>query len=407
MSEEFMTIIKEKNVFTLYQPIVDLKTSDVLGYEALSRGPEGSNYYSPMALIEESARMGCTWELEMIFRQKALEGAKSMPADKMLFLNVDPNVIKSPDYRVGMTKETLDEIGIEHIKIAFELTERTMITDYPAFQCLLENYRSQGYAIAMDDVGAGYSGLKTINEIRPEYIKIDMDLIRNIDKDSFKQALIKAFVETAIHTNIKVVAEGIETKEELKMLILLGVHYGQGYYIQKPEMGFKKTSDGLVKRIEAYNQIAQNITGFAQEYHYISSLISCEKPDWYEPMTKCLTVKNHMTKSSIKSVCICENERPVGLVMKSKMDAYMSAQYGYALYSNRPISNVMNKKPLIVDRFTPISVVAKHAMERDDEELYDDVIVTQSGKLIGLVPMKKIIEYTLMYEKTVPKSIIP
>lgn len=404
MSEKFYHIIKEKHVFTVYQPIIDLKKGDILGYEALSRGPEGSKYYSPLQLIDEATHLGCLWELEMLFRQKALEGAKTMPSEKMLFLNVDPNIIKSSDYKTGMTKATLDDMGLEHIKIAFELTERTMITDYPAFQCLMENYRNQGYIIAMDDVGAGYSGLKTINEIRPHFIKIDMDLIRNIDKDTFKQALIKAFVDTATQTNIRVIAEGIETKEELKMLILLGVHYGQGYYLQKPEEGFRPLERDLLHRIENYNQMAKNIMDYSQEYHYISNLLSCDVPDSYESMTKCISVKNHMKNNGIASVCVCENGRPVGLVMKSKMDSFMSAQYGYALYANRPISNIMNKLPLVVDRFTPISVVAKHAMDRSDEEIYEDIIVTEAGKFIGLVPMKKIIEYTLVYEKNNAKE---
>lgn len=399
MSEGFYDILRHQKVHAVYQPIVHLKNGAVMGYEALSRGPEGSVYYAPMQLIETAVKEDCLWELEMIFRQKSLEGMKNLPEEAFVFINVDPNIIKSSAYKTGMTKEYLKSIGADNRTIVFEITERTAITDYPAFQCLLENYKSQGYLIAMDDVGAGYSGLKTINEVRPNFIKIDMDLIRNIDKDVFKQALLKAFVDTAMTTNIKIIAEGIETKEELKTLIVLGVDYGQGYYLKKPSYVIEPLAEEVQDKIKAYNKIAHNLNGFSKEYHYISNLLSNGYGEVYEPMTKCVSIQRYFNQSKANSVCVCENNRPVGMVMKSKLDASMSAQYGYALFSGKPIANLMNTSALIVDAYTPIAVVAKRAMERDDQDLYDDIIVTQSGAYAGMVPMKKIIEYTLMYEK--------
>lgn len=401
---QFREILSSKKVSSVYQPIVNLKTGEVVGYEALSRGPVGTNFYSPIALIEMATKLDLLWELELLFRQKALEGIKEMRGGQMLFLNVDPNVIKSPEYKTGMTQAFLKAYGADKIQIVFEITERTAITDYQAFQELLDNYRSQGYLIAIDDVGAGYSGLNTINQVRPNYIKIDMSLVRNIDKDTFKQSLLKAFVETSKSTHLKIIAEGIETKEELKTLILLGVDAGQGYYIQKPMAEICGISNEVNERIISYNKIANNLTHYSNEYHYVSNLIGCTPPIVYEPMTNCLTIKNHMGTHYENSVCICEKNRPVGLVMKSKLDGCLSGQYGYALFANRPISHIMNKNPLVVDCYTPISVVAKNAMGRCDQELYDDVIVTKADQIMGLVPMKKIIEYTLMYEKNNAKE---
>ncbi|MBM7561607.1 EAL domain-containing protein [Fusibacter tunisiensis] len=144
----------------------------------------------------------------------------------------------------------MDKLAISENKIVFEITERTAINDMVSFKEILDNYRSQGYMVAIDDAGAGYSGLKTIHEVRPHFIKIDMDLIRNIDKDSFKQSLIKALIDVASTTNIKIIAEGIETKDELKTLILLGVHAGQGYYLRKPDKSFPILDEDLIKKDE-------------------------------------------------------------------------------------------------------------------------------------------------------------
>jgi len=401
------SIIREEQITTYYQPIVNLRSGEVLGYEALSRGPEKTPYYSPLVLIERAKVHQKTWELEMLFRKKALERLNEIKQDKLLFINVDPDIIKTNEFKSGLTKEYLNSIGGEEKSIVFEITERTAINDYEAFYKILENYRSQGYQIAIDDVGAGYSGMKTINEIRPNYIKIDMDLIRNIDKDAFKQALIKAFVDTSMITNIKIIAEGIETKEELKTLIILGVHAGQGYYLKKPSDQFGEIESEVLVRIRDYNKISNNLNEYSKEYHFISNLITSHENLVYESMTPCITVKHYLDKSNLKSVCICENNRPVGIVMKHNMDATMSGQYGYSLYSNKQVSKVMNSKPLVVDLYTPIHVVAKSAMERSDETIFDDIVITKSSRYYGMVSMKRIFEYTLMYEKNNAKESNP
>lgn len=400
----FLEILENESITSLYQPIFSLKNGEVLGYEALSRGPVDTPLYSPLKLIEMAHVMGKVWELEMLFRQKALENARMLKNDQLLFINVDPDIMKSNEFKSGLTKEYLDQNGLSENSIVFEITERTSINDYEAFQQVLENYRRQGYQIAIDDVGAGYSGLKTINEVRPHFIKIDMDLIRNIDKDAFKQSLIKAFVDTSITTNIKVIAEGIETKEELKTLILLGVHAAQGFYLKQPDKVLSGAEAHLIKRIKDYNQIANNMNAYSSEYHYISTLVSETEQPTYESMTHCVTIKSYMEKSRKQSVCICDNGIPKGIVMKHDLDAAMSGKYGYAVFSNRPISKIMYVQALVVDYYTPINVVAKKAMERADDRLFDDVIVIKGNQYYGLVTMKKIMEYALMYEKNNAKE---
>lgn len=114
--------------------------------------------------------------------------------------------------------------------------------------------------------------------------------------------------------------------------------------------------------------------------------------------------RNYMEKECLRRVCICDHEQPVGIVMKHNLDATMSGKYGYAVFSNRPIERIMNRKPLVVDYYTPINVVAKLAMGRCDDEIFDDVVVTQSSQFFGLVSMKNIFEYTLMYEKNSAKE---
>lgn len=148
LEEETLTleaIILGEQITTYYQPIVNLRSGDILGYEALSRGPEQTQFYSPMALIEEAKEQNMTWELEMLFRKKALERLHEIHQDKLFFIDVDPDIIKTQAFRSGLTKEYLDSVGGEEKSIVFEITERTAIHDYDAFLQVLENYRTQGY----------------------------------------------------------------------------------------------------------------------------------------------------------------------------------------------------------------------------------------------------------------------
>ncbi|GAA0180702.1 hypothetical protein SH2C18_33460 [Clostridium sediminicola] len=235
MLTELNNIITSCDIRTVFQPIITLRNGSILGYEALSRGPKNSPLEYPDELFNTAKKYNKTWELEYLCRKIAITSAKYKNLHKFLFLNVDPTIINSKNFIKGFTKEFLIENNISPNLIIFEITEKTIIDDYNNFKSALKNYKNQGYEIALDDFGSGYSGLKTLYETKPNFAKIDMDLVRNIHKDHFKITLMKSLVTFANSTNIKIIAEGIESKEELMTLIELGVHYGQGYYIQKPQ----------------------------------------------------------------------------------------------------------------------------------------------------------------------------
>lgn len=233
---ELDQIIRNSLIKTYYQPIVSLMDGSIIGYEALSRGSDQSSIKSPLELIEMAKRYGRLMDLEYLMRKSAIKHFTDKPDDTLLFINIDPDIIKEPSFRDGMTLEFLRLFNLKPENIVFEITENTAISDYEAFRDILHHYRSQGYSIAIDDVGAGYSGLKMIMETVPKYIKIDMDLIRDIDITPFKKAMIKALVSFGNDTGVKLIAEGIETKSELSVLLELGVDYGQGYVLGRPNL---------------------------------------------------------------------------------------------------------------------------------------------------------------------------
>jgi EAL domain-containing protein (putative c-di-GMP-specific phosphodiesterase class I) len=252
LSDTLDYIIENKAVKSVFQPIISLKDGSILGHEALSRITYNSAIKHPEMLFSVAGEHGRLWELELLCRTTALEAAyKAMmpPYDKILFLNVNPNIMHDENFIKGFTKDFLLQFNIKPQHIVFEITERNVILDMQGFLSAISHYRGQGYTIAIDDAGAGYSGLNLISDINPDYIKLDMKLIRGIHQDGLKYALVKGMAELSKISRINLIAEGIESYEELETLIGLGVQYGQGFYIQRPMENIEAIPEELITAI--------------------------------------------------------------------------------------------------------------------------------------------------------------
>lgn len=232
---ELIRLIAAEAVSTVFQPLVALRTGEVFAYEALSRGPAGSRWERPDLLFGAAEENGLLMSLERLCRKKALEAKQAhLPPGTRLCLNVDPRVVRDPEFRRGRTLRLLEALGIDPREIILEITERSVIADFPTFLAALAHYRDQGYRIAVDDVGAGYASLRAVIEIRPSLIKLDAGLIRGAPVDPLKQALLAALADFGHRAGTALVAEGIETPEELSLVRALGIEYGQGFLLARP-----------------------------------------------------------------------------------------------------------------------------------------------------------------------------
>lgn len=176
------------------------------------------------------------WAFEKVARLETFENVAHLEKGEKIFINVEPDLIESQEFSTGFTMDLVKKAGYEPKDIVFEITERAAITDLDKFIKIINHYRQQDYLIAVDDVGTGYSGLSKIIRLEPDIIKLDIELIRNIDTHKYKRAIIKGFKTIADELDIIVIAEGIERKEELDALIELGIVHGQGYFLHRPEI---------------------------------------------------------------------------------------------------------------------------------------------------------------------------
>jgi EAL domain-containing protein (putative c-di-GMP-specific phosphodiesterase class I) len=229
---DLKTTIRDEAVFIEYHPIIVTETEEVYGYEALARGKR-RELRSPEILFEVAEEANLVWELSRLLRRCAVDGILSeLKQGQFLFLNIDPHDFDDPAFR------NLDpmDLGIDDpSRVVLEITERTAIKDYPRFQEYLKYFRDKGFRFAVDDAGSGYAGLGSIANLAPDYIKLDISLISNIDTNFLKQNLVETLVQFANTHGAKVVAEGVERREEFETVKQLGVHLTQGFLFHKPK----------------------------------------------------------------------------------------------------------------------------------------------------------------------------
>ncbi|WP_076850062.1 GGDEF domain-containing protein [Rubeoparvulum massiliense] len=398
-------IIDAKQIRIVFQPIISLRDGSILGHEALSRITKQSVIKNPEMLFTYAGEYNRLWELELLCRTKALEAAYQFmipPYSKKLFINVNPNTIHDENFKKGFTMDFLRQYQITPQNIIFEITERNIITDMDGFRSTISHYKSQNYRIAIDDAGAGYSGLNLISDVNPNYIKLDMNLIRGIDTDSLKFAIVKGMVELSKGSNIFLIAEGIETSEELETLIGLGVQYGQGYFIQKPDAEIRDIASSILQAIKECN-CKQGLTfqGMSPN-NYIKNL--CTFTATASPTERVKTVYDIFKQNpECFGLCVIKEGIPVGIVTQGDLALKLSGHYGFTLNQNKSISEIMDRSFLAVDHHTPISTVSTLAMARPNDKLYDFIVVTENDQYIGTVTIKDLLQKTTEIEVSVAK----
>ncbi|WP_372636279.1 GGDEF domain-containing protein [Cohnella sp.] len=388
LRNEFNQIIQEQLMYSVYQPIVSLTDAAIFGYEALTRGPENSPFQSPLTLFSFAEEEGQTYSLEKITREKAIRGCSGLKPNQRVFINLSAHIIHDPEFNPGRTHKLLHQCGLSPNNVVFEITERSSIDDFTTVKKVLHHYRAQGYQIAIDDAGAGYSSLQAIAELSPDYIKVDRSLLQNIHENKVKEYILETFVTFARKMNIKIIAEGIETREELIKLMKMGVHFGQGFFLGRPNKGLQPidwaVTDEINRQREHLDSSFSNFT--------IGDLALPVKTFPETTLTSQIT---HYFNSSMDEqgvVIINADKEPVGLVTRDKLFQLLAGQYGLSLYWNKPIRHIMDRQALVVEHRLSPEIVSQMAMSRDFHRLYDFVIIVRDGVMIGVATIRSILE---------------
>ena len=239
-----LSVIDAAAFTPFFQPIVDLWDGSVVGHEALTRFTDGR---PPNVVFGVAARAGLGIELEVACLRASIDAAQRLPDNSYLSLNASPELVLS-----GKLLPILADL---RRPIVLEITEHVEIDDYAGLRRELERLGTS-VRLAVDDAGAGYASFRHILELAPDFVKIDLDLVRGVDAEPARQALIAGMTYFAVKRKLRLIAEGIETRKELDALQALAVPYGQGYLLGRPQDGVAMTSWPTKVDLPAFSRTA-------------------------------------------------------------------------------------------------------------------------------------------------------
>ncbi|MCT7949849.1 EAL domain-containing protein [Ancylothrix sp. C2] len=235
-SDWLLDMLANERITSYFQPIVYTEdTSQIFAYEALLRGiDENNSVIAPGRIFAQAESAGLIFQLDALARSSAIKQGSLHGIKEHLFINFSPTSVYDPTTCLRMTVRAIDEADFSHERIVFEVAESEQPPDISHLTKILKFYQDAGFLIALDDFGSGYSNLNLIHQLRPDFVKLDMHLIRNVHQDPYKALITEKLLEIAHQLEIKTIAEGIETEEELHWLRERGTTFVQGFLIAKP-----------------------------------------------------------------------------------------------------------------------------------------------------------------------------
>ncbi len=376
-------IIEQRQLSALLQPIVDMASGEIIGYEGLIRGPSDSLLHSPINLFKVAFANNQMVQIEHLSRQVVLERFVELKLPGKLFFNVSPKCLLQLEGHHGKTLELIREVGINPERVIIELTESEPTYDYDLMRDAVRHYREMGFQIAIDDLGEGFSSLRLWSELRPEYVKIDMHFIQGINMDPVKLQFVRSIQEIAEKSNTLVIAEGIETQAELLVLRDVGVAYGQGYHLGRPNVHPATALPAEVVKALGHNRAPTPQRGAEKNNVSIVKLLQRVPP--ISPATNNNDAfELFVREAKLLIIPVVDQEVPLGLLSRYDMIEHFARPYQRELYGKKSCTLFMDPNPIIVHKDTSLQDLSFSIVQADAHHLSNGFIITDQGKYLGM-----------------------
>lgn len=378
--DELLEIIESKLINIYFQPIISADGQSIYAYEALSRGPSGSILFDPINLFEQARQQKKLFALESVCRTKAIEQFSQQQLPGKLFLNISPETLIQADYQRGLTLELVNNFGISPEQVVIEITEHSPTHDYELMRRAVKHYQGEGFSIALDDLGTGYSSLRLWSEVQPDFVKIDRHFISGIEKDKVKRDFMRSIVAIARSVKSQIIAEGIETLQEFETLCEIGVDYLQGYYFGRPSptpsLHISKSAQRVWQQIKDSREIYKDHGQVGE----LKQDITPVTPDTLVEEVTAIFERNEQWFS----LPVVSAGITVGIIKRSSLLDKLSKPFGRDLYVKKPLSQILDGNFISVERHTRLETVSLLVTQRNRNQLQEDFIITEQGKYFGV-----------------------
>jgi diguanylate cyclase (GGDEF)-like protein len=373
MQEDIQGLVAGDALYTVFQPIIDGATREPIGYEALTRGPEGP-LELPSALIAAAAAAGLSIPLERRCLESALRSHRTMRLAGRLFLNLLPQNLLDWTDLAQWLGEQLAANEIDPHDVVLEVTEHGLTEDEMLLAGAVAPLRALGCDIAIDDLGAGSSGLKTWAAIRPDYVKVDRYFVAGIEQDAVRGEILRSVVDMGRVTGCRVIAEGIENREQYALLLELGVDYLQGYLLGRPQ----RVPGGNAAVLCGLETINPGPTADCAE-HLVLPIPGIPANT---PVGE--VVELFRANSGWTALAVLEGQRPIGLVYRDELLIFLSRPLHPEIYNRKPVTAVMTRETVLVEARARLDQVSRIVTARSARPQRDDFIITRNGLYLGL-----------------------
>jgi diguanylate cyclase (GGDEF)-like protein len=381
-------ILARRSLSALFQPIIDLRRGEFLGFEGLIRGPANSALHSPINLFGSAERENLSLEIEMLARQTVLESFAHQDLPGLLFLNVSPQTLTRPSFRNGQTLAFLEQLHIDPARVVIEITENQPTFDFDAMRSALLHYRGMGFKIAIDDLGEGFSSLRLWSELRPEYIKIDMHFVQGVDRDPIKLQFLKSIQSIAESCGTRVIAEGVETEAELKVVRDLGIALGQGYFIARPSPTPPLLASAETGRILNASSIAIFPDATCPACPPNAQTTAQKLLTYIEPVRADTLIEHIFDRfnadPALRAIPVVSNGSPVGLINRYSFIDRFAKPYQRELHGRKSCMELIQNPPLLVEKNMPVQELSHFLAESEDRHFAEGFIITEGGRYIGV-----------------------
>jgi EAL domain-containing protein (putative c-di-GMP-specific phosphodiesterase class I)/GGDEF domain-containing protein len=372
-------VIENQLVHAVFQPIIDVSVGRLLGYEALSRGPDNTLLHSPEALFQAANQHQMLLEMEQACVQVIVTTWRELGLKGKLFINMSPLMARASFQLTSPFRNVLISEQLTPQQLVIELSEQYPLADVSSMKSVLSNARKEGFEFAIDDLGAGYAGLKTWSLLEPDYVKIDRHFISGINQDVIKRDFVRMILEMGANMQCRVIAEGAETRDEYQTLSGLGVEFIQGYYLGKPArfpvIDLHRLTDpdsGLHR-----SRLLQGKTRSVVE------LVQNREP--IRPETRLEIVADIFhTQEHLYSLPVCRGSLPLGVVSRADVLGAFAIRFGRDLNARRPVIEFLHSQSIIVDSFSSLDQVSRLITDNQEYDLNLEFIITSGGQYLGM-----------------------
>lgn len=382
---QLLETIVQRKFRIQFQPITSLKEPKVYGYEALVRMPQDGIMNRPGLYYQAADRARLVSWLDIACQEKCFEEAQKAGVRDHLFINMDAEGLSYFEVAERSLKEQAESRGISPSRVVIEITERQTVGDYPKLLHDIERLREQGFKIAIDDAGEGYSSLRSIADMLPEFVKIDRAMIRSIENNGARQSLLRSVVDFSERIGAQVIAEGVETRDELDCVMDQGVTLVQGYLLGKPNDGFKgvrrEMREYVSMRRETINRRKSSFSFEISDIKLNGVTFTLDTPSEQ--------ILNKIQKNpDLESVVLLNEGRIEGLLMREDV---MRHYDGDKTDASEVLLKALDRKPMIVDKSECIESVAQKMALRPINRSHHDALVEENGVYTGRIPVRVIL----------------